>query len=64
MLDPLKISPEEMRLGRTLPAGRAPGEVSYYHTPTTLRSVFPPVGSAVPRPYGGWNLEAMGAHNG
>lgn len=51
-----------MRLGRSLYADRAPGEVRYYDR-GTLNSVFPG-GGAVPAPYGGFNLEAMDAHGG
>jgi N-acyl-D-amino-acid deacylase len=51
-----------MRLGRSLLADRAPGEVRYYDL-ATVSSVFPGVG-AVPVPYGGFNLEAMDAHGG
>ena len=51
-----------MRLGRSLLADRAPGEVRYYDL-GMVNSVFPGVG-AVPVPYGGFNLEAMDAHGG
>ena len=51
-----------MRLGRSLLADRAPGEVRYYD-PGTITSVFPD-GGAVPFPYGGFNIEAMDAHGG
>lgn len=51
-----------MRLGRSLLADRAPGEVRYYDL-ATVSSVFPG-GGAVPLPYGGFNLEAMDAHGG
>ena len=54
---------KSMRLGRSLEAGRAPGEVRYY-TPEaeTAESVFPGQPGKVPWPYGGFNLEAMDAH--
>ena len=55
-----------MRIGRTLPADRADGEVTYY-TRTGLKGacVFAPnVGKRVPHPYGAWHLEAMDAHGG
>jgi N-acyl-D-amino-acid deacylase len=51
-----------MRLGRSLPAGRADGEVRYYDR-STLNSVYAG-GGAVPAPYGGFHLEAMDAHGG
>ena len=51
-----------MRLGRSLLADRAPGEVRYYDL-ATVNSVFPG-GGAVPLPYGGFNIEAMDAHGG
>jgi N-acyl-D-amino-acid deacylase len=51
-----------MRLGRSLLADRAPGEVRYYD-PATVNSVFPGEG-AVPVPYGAFNIEAMDAHGG
>ena len=51
-----------MRLGRSLLADRAPGEVRYYDL-ATVNSVFPG-GGAVPAPYGGFNIEAMDAHGG
>jgi N-acyl-D-amino-acid deacylase len=51
-----------MRLGRSLPADRAPGEVRYYDR-ATVASVFPE-GGAVPFPDGGFYLEAMDAHGG
>lgn len=51
-----------MRLGRSLLADRAPGEVRYYDA-ATVNSVFPG-GGAVPLPYGGFNIEAMDAHGG
>ena len=51
-----------MRLGRSLLADRAPGEVRYYD-PGTVDAVFPGAG-AVPVPYGGFNIEAMDAHGG
>ena len=51
-----------MRIGRSLYAGRADGEVRYYDR-GTLNSVFPG-GGAVSAPYGGFHLEAMDAHGG
>ena len=59
------IGVRHMRVGASLPAGRAPGEVQYY-TPDDERaeSVFatPPV--KVPVPDGGFCLETMDAHGG
>jgi N-acyl-D-amino-acid deacylase len=64
VLRPLGIPPEAMRLGKTLPSGRAPREVAYHDAGRTGPSVFPPVGEPVPTPYGAWNVEAMDAHGG
>jgi N-acyl-D-amino-acid deacylase len=64
VLRPLGIGPDALRLGRTLPDGRVPGEVAYHDAGRTGPSVFPPVGAPVPTPYGTWNLEAMDAHGG
>lgn len=64
MLEPAGI--DRMRLGRSLPSGRHPGEVRYYDyegAPLT-DSVFPDVPGLVPWPYGGFHLEAMDAHGG
>jgi N-acyl-D-amino-acid deacylase len=53
-----------MRLGKTLPEGRAPREVHYY--PVTGAQARPVFGSLkskeVPWPYGGFCLESMDAH--
>ncbi len=51
-----------MQVGRSLPAGRAEGEVRYYDG-ASAPSVFPG-GGTVPMPYGGFYLEAMDAHGG
>jgi CubicO group peptidase (beta-lactamase class C family) len=56
----------DMRIGRTLPRGRAAGEVHYYadkdHTgPAVFAGM---LGQKVPAPYGTWHLEAMDAHGG
>lgn len=63
VLQPLGI--KNMRLGASLPEGRAEGEVHYY-TPNnaTGPSVFPGVAKKVPLPYGTFCLEAMDAHGG
>jgi len=55
-----------MRLGRTLLADAAPGEVRYYGYPGMglARSVFPTGPARVPWAYGGWSIEAMDAHGG
>lgn len=54
-----------MRLGRSLADDRAKDEVRYY-TPgdETVDSVFDAHPGPVPRPYGGFHLEAMDAHGG
>lgn len=53
------------RVGATLADGRLPGEVCYVDSQGgTATSVFDPDGPRVPRPYGGWHLEAMDAHGG
>lgn len=56
----------EMRLGKTLPSGRAPNEVTYYDRKG--RSAPTVFGFArdtqVPLPYGAWCVEAMDAHGG
>jgi N-acyl-D-amino-acid deacylase len=64
VLAPLGI--HDMRLGKTLPPGRAPREVKYYdEKDRTGGSVFSPhVGAPVPLPYGAWCLEAMDSHGG
>ena len=62
VLAPMGIT--SMRLGKTLPAGRAKGEVRYYD-PSRRPSVFAPNhGKRVAAPYGAWNLDAMDAHGG
>ena len=55
-----------MRLGRTRPRDRAPGEVLYYGFPGMglAPSVFPSGPAEVPWPYGGFFLEATDAHGG
>jgi N-acyl-D-amino-acid deacylase len=66
VLAPLGI--RGMRIGRTLESDRARGEVRYYvagkHAKTGRGVVGPKLGQDVPRPYGGWYLEAMDAHGG
>jgi N-acyl-D-amino-acid deacylase len=64
VLAPLGI--HSMRLGKTLPASRAKGEVAYYdEKDRTGPSVFASKGGQqTPLPYGAWNLEAMDSHGG
>ena len=59
VLKPLAIT--RMRTGKTLPAQRAPGEVTYYPRGELvgLAVTGPRIGAKVPRPYGAWNLESM-----
>ncbi|MEZ5300244.1 MAG: serine hydrolase [Verrucomicrobiales bacterium] len=60
ILDP--AGAKAMRLGKSLPEGRAEGEVRYY-SPWHGGSVFADMlNQRVPYPYGGWHLEAMDAH--
>ncbi len=64
VLAPLGI--RRMRLGETLPEGRARGEVKY-HVPeseTGRAIVGAHLGELVPSPYGAWCLESMDAHGG
>ncbi|MDB5328961.1 MAG: penicillin-binding protein beta-lactamase class, partial [Phycisphaerales bacterium] len=62
VLKPLGV--DRMRLGHTLPDGRAAGEVHYYpRSPERVDSVFDD-GTKVSWAYGGWYLEAMDAHGG
>jgi CubicO group peptidase (beta-lactamase class C family) len=62
VLAPLGIT--RMRLGKTLPAERAAGEVAYYGQESYGAAVMGPVGGRVPAPYGTWSLEAMDSHGG
>lgn len=63
ILAPIGI--RHMRLGSSLPSGRAPNEVSYHTRDAELAdSVFPSAAGKVPVQYGGFNLEAMDAHGG
>ncbi|MCX7419421.1 MAG: serine hydrolase [Planctomycetia bacterium] len=64
VLNPLCL--KRICLGRTLKKHRLADEVTYYGAKdATGPSVFSPnVGQQVPWPYGGWHLEAMGAHGG
>jgi len=64
VLAPMGIS--RMRIGHTLLEECAEGEVCYYDYPGARRvqSVFRAGRRFVPRPYGGFHLEAMDAHGG
>ncbi len=64
VLAPMGIT--HMRIGHSLPDEHAPGEVHYYDFPGApqVRSVFPAHPGQVPRPYGGFYLEAMDSHGG
>lgn len=64
LLAPLGI--HDVRVGKTLPAGRIDREVHYYepHPQTGPSVVGRPLGAPVPGPYGTWYLEAMDAHGG
>ena len=64
VLAPLGIS--DMRIGKTLPAQRAPREVTYYspRDGTGTAVLGPQKGKPVPLAYGAWYLEAMDAHGG
>lgn len=55
----------QMRIGRSLAAEAAPGEVRYYTADNRQgRSVFDNTPARVPAPYGTFHLEAMDAHGG
>jgi N-acyl-D-amino-acid deacylase len=64
VFEPMGIT--QMRIGRSFLEGRAANEVRYYaHLGAPpARSVFPDVRQWVPRPYGGFHLEAMDSHGG
>ncbi len=54
-----------MQIGRTLPDGRADGEVRYYESDNqTEPAVVGNIGKEVPLPYGAWYHEALDAHGG
>ncbi len=54
-----------MRVGKTLPADRADGEVRYHPSERALtENVFAPGGPRVPWPDGGFAIESMDAHGG
>jgi N-acyl-D-amino-acid deacylase len=62
ILRPLGIA--DMQIGRTLPDRRAAGEVCYYHPRKGENVMTPEEGDEVPRPDGGFHLEAMDSHGG
>ncbi len=62
ILRPLGIT--DMRIGRTLPDQRAPGEVRYYDPGKGKNVMTPGEDDEVPRPDGGFHLEAMDSHGG
>jgi N-acyl-D-amino-acid deacylase len=62
ILAPLGI--QKMRLGKTLPADRAEGEVHYYADGARPAVMGPRLGKPVPTPYGAWSLESMDSHGG
>jgi N-acyl-D-amino-acid deacylase len=62
VLKPLGI--RGMRIGKTLPEGRAEHEVFYDGSLLPRTAVIGKVGEWVSAPYGGWYLEAMDSHGG
>jgi CubicO group peptidase (beta-lactamase class C family) len=63
ILTPLGIT--EMQLGQNLPANQLPNEVNYYdYQGAPLASSVYNNSTAVPWPYGGFNLEFMDSHGG
>jgi len=64
VLAPLGIT--RLRIGRTLPEGRAEGEVRYYDEKDRRRNAVlgERLGKPVATPYGSWYLEAMDSHGG
>jgi N-acyl-D-amino-acid deacylase len=62
ILNPLGM--KHTRVGKTLLAQRAPGEVKYYDKHRDIAVVGPDRGKKVPLPYGAWYIEAMDAHGG
>lgn len=63
ILEPVGI--DDMRLGHSLLADRAEGEVRYYgREPDHTQPVFPDIEGTVPWPYGGFYIEAMDSHGG
>jgi N-acyl-D-amino-acid deacylase len=62
ILEPLGLT--RMRLGRSLLAYRAPGEVRYHSSNTMGAVLGPQFGKEVPIPYGGFPLETMDSASG
>lgn len=62
ILRPLGIT--DMQIGHTLPDERASGEVCYYDPARGENVMTPEEGDEVPRPDGGFHLEAMDSHGG
>jgi len=63
VLGPLGI--RRMKIGKSLAAERAPGEVTYHAGKRkTASAVSGKIGAPVPPPYGGFYLEAMDSHGG
>ena len=62
VLAPLGI--KSMKLGKTLAADRADGEVKYYASGMSEAVLGPNRGELVSLPYGAWNHEAIAAHGG
>jgi N-acyl-D-amino-acid deacylase len=62
VLAPLGI--ERMRQGRTLPDGRARGEVQYYAAGEGTAIMGPNIGKKELWPYGCWCIESMDSHGG
>ncbi len=64
LLKPLGIT--RMKIGRTLPGERAPGEVCYYPAPgvSPVTSALSDDGKVLPLPYGGYSLESMDSYGG
>ena len=62
----LPMGVTRMRVGRTLPEQRAPGEVRYYPQGQLVAPAVmgPDLGKPVPVPYGAWCIESMDAHGG
>ena len=62
VLAPLGI--ESMKIGKSLAADRARGEVKYYTSEEDRAVLGPQFGELVPQTYGAWNHEALDAHGG
>ncbi|MBI1903791.1 MAG: beta-lactamase family protein [Planctomycetia bacterium] len=62
VLAPLSV--RRMKIGQSLPEGRADGEVRYSSQEGKGPAVVGEIGQEVPHPYGAWYLEAMDSHGG